>query len=134
MQPHLRPQRGLGFTLIEVMVALLIVAVGVGAILNQFVTTARAAARDGRRAQMRAFGQGLIAQWQAMPPDAVRFALAEGDEAWPETPAVSPLDPELEWQWRWDGRLADDEPLALELHLSTDWNDPGETIHLSATL
>ncbi len=132
----LPPLRGCrGFTIVELLVALLVAAVGIGAILNLFINVAGAAHRDGRRAQIHALGRGLIATWQSVPRAEVRERLAEGEQAWPREPAplVVPEESEVsgDWQWRWEGPLPEEGPLRLVLQITTARS---ATIELQATL
>jgi hypothetical protein len=117
------------------LVALLVAAVGIGAILNLFINVAGAAHRDARRAQIHALGRGLIATWQTVPRAEVRERLAEGEQAWPREPAPLEVPDGSEvsgvWQWRWEGPLPEEGPLSLVLQITTARR---ATIELQATL
>ncbi|MBN1476296.1 prepilin-type N-terminal cleavage/methylation domain-containing protein [Candidatus Sumerlaeota bacterium] len=132
-----------GFSIIELLVALLVVAVGLGAILRLFDQTANTAHRHERLTQARALGRGLIAESQPDPQAAeltrqVREAASRGETLWPSEPrsfeGVPSGIPPLTWQWRWTGDLPAQGPLHLELFISSDWEDPGETVRLPVTL
>jgi hypothetical protein len=122
----------------------MIAAVGLGALLQLFVQTARSAKLDSQRAQAFALGAGVISEWQARPRAAVRSDLAQGRQAWPTQPArlailsaepmVPPPQRPLFWQWRWEGDLPASGPLHLQLFISSDWDNPLETVSIPATL
>jgi prepilin-type N-terminal cleavage/methylation domain-containing protein len=132
-----------GFSIIELLVALLVVAVGLGAILRLFDQTANTAHRHERLTQARAIGRGLIAETQPQPQAAelaqqIREASSRGEALWPSEPRAFGSAPNglpaLTWQWRWTGDLPAQGPLHLELFISSDWEDPGETVRLPVNL
>lgn len=130
-------RRRRGFSIIEMLVALLIASVGIGGIINLFVNVARAADRDARRAQSLALGRGLIATWQRMPRDKVLRWLGEGQQVWPESPlpfeTIGAENAPQRWQWRWQGPLPGEGSIALEL-LITSEGVSGEALRLPAIL
>lgn len=122
--------------MVELLVALLITAVGTGALLSLFVQTARTAKRDALLSQAHAYGSGVIAEWQARPRADALAELAQGQGEWPEAPTLFPGTdesvPTMRWQWRWQGEMTASSPLAVELHIT--WTDTDERVRLPATL
>ena len=122
----------------ELLVALLVAAFGLAGLLRLFVESTRTAHRAQRLAQAELLGMGMIAEWQARGAEDVRAALAGADGVFPPEPV--PFDQSTDdgramvWQWQWDEPIDPSQPLELTLTVSSDWSDPGETVHLDATL
>lgn len=126
--------RGRGFSIIELMVALLIASAGIGAIINHFIQLARAAARDAGRAQAAALGRGLIAEWQALDRAAIAILLKDAPGLFPPEPQPFDQEPAAAWQWRWQGDLSPGLPMPLTLYITTARRPSGEAVRLPATL
>lgn len=126
-----------GFSIVELLVAILIASVGMGGLLLLFTNTAHSAARSADLSQAQALGRGLIAEWQAMPAQRVRALLSQGDGAWPEQPVAFESSEKFAHQWTWEGDLPESGSIPLTLRItsvSPSEEEAVEVTQLSALL
>lgn len=140
------------FTLVEVIVALAIFAVGMIGVLDLF-TASRKGAHDALvRAKSSATAHGVLETLRAAGPEALtelyaKASAKEGKAAmWPAKPEpLGQVEPNKKPNAAWQARLApvDGHPGVMEVEVAVGWNEaaanplnggPGQSMHVAAWL